>query len=439
MQLTPRALLLLLGVAPLLALAGWMSWAAWAAAAWFAVALALLIADWRLAPKPGDWQATRHHEKRLSLAVPNAIRVEATLQRGLRPARLWLRDEPPATFAVEPEARIFEMTAIPGKATTISYHVTPPRRGDFHFGNLHLRWPGPLGLVHRQTSVQAEAVVPVYPNLADIRKVDLLLRRNRLWEMGLRPMRVPGRGSDYDRLREYLPDDEYRRINWKATARRGKPITTEHQVERNQSICILLDVGRMMRSPVGAVAKIDYAINAVLMLAWVATQKGDNVGLLTFAGAPLHWMAPRSGATQFQQMLQTLYSVEAQAVEPDYAAAFVALESRLRKHSLILVFTDLTGSISTDLLVAQLQRTRRRHLPLLVTVADPTVEQLARQPISGSQSLYERTQAELLLEERRLAIQRLQTTGIPTLDATANALSVAVINRYLAIREQELR
>jgi len=117
----------------------------------------------------------------------------------------------------------------------------------------------------------------------------------------------------------------------------------------------------------------------------------------------------------------------------------VALESRLRKHSLVLVFTDLTGSISTDLLVAQLQRTRGRHLPLLVTVADPTVEQLARQPISGSQSLYERTQAELLLEERRLAIQRLQATGIPTLDATANALSVAVINRYLAIREQELR
>jgi uncharacterized protein (DUF58 family) len=438
-QLTRRGLFLLLATAPLLALAAWKPWFGWVAGGWLVVAVALLLADWWLAPAPRDWEASRSHDKRLSLATGNPIRITVRLHGGLRPTPIWLRDEPPAPFALTPTSRVLQATVTPGAAALFAYLVTPPRRGDYHFGNLHLRWQAPLGLLRRQTILPAAAPVLVYPNLADVRKVDLLMRRNRLWEMGLRPMRVPGRGSDYDRLRDYLPDDDYRRINWKATARRGKPITTDYQAERNQNITMMLDVGRMMRSPVGEVAKLDYAINAVLLLAWVATRKGDNVGLLTFAGAPIHWVEPKSGSDQFFRLLEILYAVEAQPVEPDYAAAFVALESRLRKHSLLLLFTELTGSISNEQMVVQLQRVRRRHLPLLVTVGDPTVEQLARQPITGSSSLYERTQAELLLSERQLAIDRLQATGVPTLDATADTLSVAVINRYLALRERELR
>ncbi len=439
MQLTVRGLLLLAGAAPLLALAGWWPWLLGAALLWLLLAAALLVADWQLAPAPGDWEVARVHDKRLSLATRNPIRITLRLLSGVRPTRVWLRDEPPTSFAVAASARILAAKLAPRTQHEFTYDVTPPRRGDYRFGDLHLRWESPLGLLRRQTRIAAAGPVLVYPNLADVRKVDLLLRRNRLWEMGLRPMAIPGRGSDYDRLRDYLPDDEYRRINWKATARRGKPITTDYVAERNQNITILLDVGRMMRSPVGDVAKLDYAINAVLLLAWVATRKGDNVALLTFAGAPIHWVSPQSGATHFFRLLQILYAIEAQGVEPDYAAAFVALESRLHKHSLLLLFTELTGSVSIDQMVAQLQRVRRRHLPLLVTVADPTVERLANLPVTGSTSLFERTQAELLLAERKLAIERLQATGVPTLDVPADRLSVTVLNRYLALRERELR
>ena len=295
MQLTPRALLLLLGTAVWLALAAWVGWAGWIAAAWLIVALALLIADFNLTPAGDAWQAARRHDTRLSLAADNRIDVDVTLRRAIRPLRLWLRDDPPPTFRLKPAARVLEGMATPGKTTTLTYHANPPRRGDYAFGDIFLRWESPLGLIRRQTCIKAGAPVKVYPNLVDVRKYDLLLRRNRLADLGLRTARIYGTGNEYERLREYLPDDEYRRINWKATARRGKPITTEYQVERSQNVVILLDTGRMMRSPVGDIAKLDYAVNAVLLLTYVATQKGDKVGLLAFADAVSTWMSPRGG------------------------------------------------------------------------------------------------------------------------------------------------
>ena len=442
MVLTPRTFALLAATTLPLALMAGMPWMGWVAAAWLLLVFSLLLAEWLLTPSPGAWSVRRSHDSRLSLATQNAITLDLELHRSgaqvARPVPVWVRDEPPPTFAISEAERILEAQVMPGKGERLLYHLRPPRRGDYRFGDIWLRWQGPLGLLRRTTRVPAAAAVKVYPNLVDVKKYDLLLRRNRLWQLGLRSTRVQGAGSDFERLREYLPDDEYRRINWKATARRGKPITTEYQSERSQNIMVLLDVGRMMRSPVGDVAKMDYAINAVLLLAYVAAQKGDKVGLLTFADSVSTWVSPRAGKGQFQRMLEQLYALEGEAVEPDYGAAFAYLGTRLNKHSLVLVFTELTGSISTATLLAQLTRLRRRHLPLLVTVGDPTVQALARQPVADSDSLYQRTVAEELLEERRLILDKLQRSGVHTLDVAADELSVAVINRYLEIKERQL-
>jgi uncharacterized protein (DUF58 family) len=194
----------------------------------------------------------------------------------------------------------------------------------------------------------------------------------------------------------------------------------------------------MMRSPVGDVEKVDFAINAVLLLAYVATQKGDRVGLMTFDDQVINYVAPHSGKAQFRQLMEQLYAVEAQPIEPDYQVVFSYFAARQHKRGLALVFTDLIGSVSTAALSAQLVRMRTRHLPLLVTVSDPTVQKLARQPIVDSQSLYERNAAEQLLQERRLVLERLRHNGVHTLDAPADELSVAVIDRYLAMKERHL-
>lgn len=436
MQLTARVWCLLLITCFPLALmtqaAGWL----WVALGWLAFVSALVLADWRLTPSSDAWMVERHHDERLSLATDNIIHLQLQLRRGTTPLAVWVRDEPPLPFQVVATQRILQAEVTPRTLQPLTYTVYPPRRGDYRFGDIHLRWESVLGLLRKQATFPAAEPVKVYPNLVDVKKYDLLLRQNRLWELGLRNARIFGSGTEFERLRDYLPDDEYRRINWKATARRGKPISVEYETERSQHLMVLLDVGRMMRSPVGDVAKLDYAINAVLLLAYVAAQKGDKIGLLAFADQVQLWVEPRSGKQQFHRLLEQLYRLESTPIEPDYAGAFSYFAVKQHKRSLVLAFTDLTGSITTDRLIAQMGRIRRQHLPLLVTMRDPIVQRLADQSIADSASLYQRTVAEQLLDERQLTIDRLTQQGILTLDVPADQLSIAVVNQYLELKAQ---
>ena len=438
MQLTFRTLFLLLITLLPLVLSSRAGIFLWLAVAWLLFIVVLLIIDWRLSPTPSSWELTRRHDDRLSLAVQNRIEIDVRLRAGALPVQIFVRDDPPPSFGIAETDRILTGTVSPGRTETLAYQLRPPRRGDYAFGDLYLRWRSHLGLLLRQTKIPAAEAVKVYPNLVDVKKYDLLVRKNRLWELGLRNAKIFGSGTEFERLRDYQPDDEYRRINWKATARRGKPISVEYETERSQNILAMLDIGRMMRSPVGDVAKLDYAINALLLLTYVAARKGDKVGLLSFADDVESWIRPRGGKGQFHRMLETLYAVESQAVEPDYNRAFGYLAARQNKRSLVLVFTDLTGSINTETLVAQMNRLRKRHLALLVTLRDPTVQALAEQPVTDSTELYERTIASRLLDERRLVLERLQRRGVHTLDVAANELSIAVINRYLELKAKTM-
>ncbi|MBV7334614.1 DUF58 domain-containing protein [Chloroflexi bacterium TSY] len=438
MQLTTRSLILLLFTMLPIGASSIISAFLWMAVAWLILILFLFAVDLYITPGVASWGVTRHHDDRLSLAAQNRIDLHVHLRRSSRPLLIWIRDVTPESFGIAEEERILHGTVTPGQPQTFTYYLRPPRRGDYEFGDLYLRWESVLGLLRRQGRFDAVESVKVYPNLVDVKKYDLLVRKNRLWDLGLRNAKIFGSGTEFERLRDYLPDDEFRRINWKATARRGKPISVEYETERSQNIMTVLDTGRMMRSPVGDVAKIDYAINAVLLLAYVAAQKGDKVGLLSFADNVETWLAPRGGKGQFHRMLEVLYRMQSQSVEPDYNQAFGYLAARQSKRSLVLVFTDLTGSISTETLVAQMMRLQKRHLALLVTLRDPTVQNMATQAISDSASLYQRTVAEQLLDERSLTLDRLQRRGVLTLDVAANELSMAVINRYLELKARTM-
>jgi uncharacterized protein (DUF58 family) len=318
------------------------------------------------------------------------------------------------------------------------YHVQPLRRGDYAFGDITLRWKGPLGLVFRQGKVQAAGPVKVYPNLLDVRKYDLLLRRNRLQELGLRTTRMFGEGTEFERLREYLPDDEYRRINWKATARRHRPVTVQFQTERSQTVIAVLDTGRMMQSPVANIAKLDYAVNAVLFLGYVATGKGDRVGVMSFADDVSHYLAPRQGRGQFYRMLEVLYAVDAQQVEPDYRKALTYLAVKQRRRALIVIFTDLSSGASLNALIAHVSVLARSSLPLVVTISDPDVHATANQEPQDSLAVYQHAAAAQMLDERRVVLDTLHKRGVLTLDVPANQLSLAVINRYIELKGKTL-
>ena len=184
----------------LLAVSWWWPLALWAALLWLLVLTALLIADWQVSPKPRQWTVARSHDNRLSLAAPNRITLHVGLRQALRPVRIWVRDTPPANFAMAAGERILSGMVAPGKPAEYAYDVIPPRRGDYTFADLYLRWESVLGLLRRQTRIQASAPVKVYPNLVDVRKYDLMLRRNRLWELGLRSVRTLGGGAEFERL-----------------------------------------------------------------------------------------------------------------------------------------------------------------------------------------------------------------------------------------------
>jgi uncharacterized protein (DUF58 family) len=264
------------------------------------------------------------------------------------------------------------------------------------------------------------------------------LRRNRLQEMGLRNSRMFGEGTEFERLREYIPDDDFRRINWKATARRRSPITVEYQVERSQNVIAVLDAGRMMQSPVADIAKLDYVINAVLFLTYVATGKGDRVGMMTFADQVSHYLSPSQGRGQFYRMLELLYGLEPQPVESDYQRALTYLALKQRRRSLIVIFTDLSSGMSVQSLIGQVAMLARTSLPLVVTISDPDVHAAARQIPGDSLRVYQRAAATQLLDERRIVLDTLRTRGILTLDVPANQLSTAVINRYLELKGRTL-
>ncbi|MGH2543959.1 MAG: DUF58 domain-containing protein, partial [Ardenticatenaceae bacterium] len=345
---------------------------------------------------------------------------------------LTARDEPPDEYDVS--ERILEGRVSASSPLTLRYTVTPHARGDYTFGNTTLRWPGPLGLIVKQHTYTTAAPVKVYPNLLEVRKYELLARTGRLTELGLRRARIFGRGTEFERLRDYTPDDEFRQISWKATARRAKPIAIEYQTERAQTVITLLDAGRLMRAPIGSLAKLDYAINTTLLLGYVAGLRGDYVGNLAFADDILSYLPPRTGRAQFHRLLETLYNVQSQPTVPDYHQAISYLKAKRPKRALVILFTDLAAGSNLQEMFAAIGSLQPRHLPMVVTMNDPGVLALARQPASSTTAVYERAIAEQLLDERRLILDKLEQRGVLTIDVPASQLTTSVINRYLSLK-----
>ncbi len=428
---TLRLLLLLLPGAVFIAGAVLARPLIWLAVIYFLAVIALVITDLFLSTRPDQIEAERINDTRLSLGANNLVTV-LLANKSARPVQFTLRDEYPYQFPADAQ---FISGAIPAyDVFEALYHLRPIRRGDYNFGAINLRYRSQLQTFTRQVRYPSAATVKVYPNVLEIRKYDLLARKGLLFELGLRQARIYGVGTEFERLREYTTDDEFRRINWKATARRGKPIAAEYETERSQYVVCAIDTGRLMRPPIGDLAKLDYVINASLLLSYVVSLKGDHVGLLTFADDVEAYLAPRRGKSQFYRMLETLYNVQFQLVESDYARALSYLSLKNKRRSLIVVFTDLVTLDAARPLIANLARLARRHLPLCVTISDPNITRLSGRRPDDSSAIYQRAVAETLIDERQVILDTLNRSGVMTLDVPADKLGVGVINAYLELK-----
>jgi len=400
-----------------------------------AVAVLLAIVDHRATPAPARIAVERVADPQLSIGVSNRVTLRVT-NPFARPLRLLLVDSVPVSFDID--RRRSPLTVAPREQGEIAYAARPHHRGTFSFGDIHLRLRGPLDLIERQGRVAATAPANVYPDLHEIRRYEVTLRRGLAYDAGQRRARVPGSGTVFERLREYLPDDDPRSISWTATARRGKPITVEYETERQQRILILLDAGRMMSSTLAGLTKLDHAVNTALMLSYVAIAKGDEVGLLGFADTVRSYALPRRGRKQFLRLTEELRRLEVTPTEPDYRAAFEFLRARTARRALVVLFTDLVDDEASRALVAAVTRLAGNNLVLCCLLADPQLAEVAAKVPSSTTELYERVVAEDVQEARARALAILRRRGVHTIDVPAERLTVATIQRYLELKSRYL-
>jgi len=450
----PTRRLLLLGLVgvPVAGISGSHSAALVVAVLWLTgVAMVATIDCW-FAPDDGGLTWSRQHQPKLSLGAWNEVLLELCNHAG-RSVTFQVRDAVPSLLQARQEAG--EGSCQAGATWRLTYRVFPIQRGEYGFGPLTVRYLGPLRLAWRQRTLHFDDQVSVYPNVSAIRRYEGLVRRGLQQEIGLRSSRRWGAGTEFDRLREYAPDDEYRRINWKATARRHSPVVVDYRTEQSQNVIVALDAGRLMstRLPLvsdlsseeqhgsrpelveaRALSRLDYSVNAALLLAYVSQKYGDRVGLLAFTDRVIRFLPPRSGKRQYLAILEALHDLKPEPVEADYAVALGYLASRASRRSLIVLFTDIVEADSARPLVSSVSLLARRHLPLTVTLRDPAIEHMASAPVVDSRSVYERGVAQALLSDREELLLRLRQRGALTLDVPADRLSLSLLNRYLQVK-----
>jgi uncharacterized protein (DUF58 family) len=320
----------------------------------------------------------------------------------------------------------------------LSYRTRSPRRGAYRFGPVDLRISRDAGWWRRQVRLQHPNEAAVFPNIVAIKRIQLSLRRGVRAMAGLRRARPPGASTAFAGLRDYVRGDDIRRVSWTATARRDRPVVTEVEAERGQQVMIAIDCGRLMTAPAGDLDKLDHAINAALMLAWVAQAYGDRVGLMTFDDQVKTFIKPERGSVQLQRITAALYAVRPDYVEPDFGHAMTHLSLRLGRRSMIVVLTDVQDPQASRELVAHCLRLAARHLVLVVAMSDPAMVAARDAPVTSSSRAYEWAAAEEFMSSRRESFEVLRRGGVLGLDVVAGQLSPALVERYLELKERAL-
>jgi uncharacterized protein (DUF58 family) len=396
------------------------------------VLLVLLAADALLARQAlKSLRVRRERPARLSVGIENEVVVVVENLAGVR-RRVIVRDQPPAAFPASPA--LLEATLPAHGWARLPYRLVPTDRGNFGFGDLHVRCRGPLGLAWVDRTEQAAEIAQVYPNLLEVRRYEALVRSTLVRLGGHHIKRLPGAGREFSHFRDYTVDDDYRFINWKATARRGKPITAVFESEHSQDIIFCLDIGRMMAARVGGLTKLDHAINAVLMLTHVSHRFQDNLGLLVFSHKVHLYLPPTKGRSQHARFLQALYSVKPELVYVNYREAFQYLITQHPKRALTMVFTDLLDTVVSAEYRDAVQLLRRFHLPLTLAVADVPLRGLAQRTPETVEEMYDIQVARGMLHDRAELLRSLERGGVMVVDTVPEQLTIDAVNRYLSLK-----
>lgn len=385
--------------------------------------------------RPEQIEILRETSDVLSVGAANPV-VLRVLSRAPRPITIEITDEPPVPS--RSEGLPFEATLTPQREVEATYHLYPQKRGPNQFRNVYFRYRSPLGLWSQNVKRQLVDDVRIYPDIRTVRRFDLLAKRNRLSEMGLKLWRLRGKEGEFERLREYRREDEMRHIDWSATAKHQKLISREYTTERNQNIVILLDCGRSMLNETDGISHLDRGLNAAIILSYIALGQGDNVSLVAFSNRLERYVGPVRGKTAIRSLIQKTYDLEARHEASDYGLACEDLLRRQKKRALVLLITYALDDQHLDAIGRYLRSLISSHLFLCVLLKDlPLVGLAERVPETDVEAYQVAAAAEMLAaQERRLSV--LRARGIHAIEVVPNELAAEVINHYLDVKARHL-
>jgi uncharacterized protein (DUF58 family) len=408
----------------------------WLALTYDLALIAFAVFDATNSKLPARVRIERHFGGRFAVGAETEVRVEVANHLP-RDISLVIKDEYPPEMKLSGfrEARL-DVDAQTSAA--LVYGLTPPKRGRFEFGQVAVRYLSRWRLVWTQTRAGETAVVKVYPNMRRAREAELRALGARSFVAARRKSQWRGEGRDFESLRDYVRGDEMRHLSWTATARRGKLVTRQYQMERDQTILIALDAGRLMTARIENETKLDSAVHAALALMSAAARAGDNAGLLVFGRRIQAYLPPKRGAEHLDAALEALYAVEPEMIEPSYSRAFEFVAANSRRRSLVVVLTDLVDEEGSRELLTSLKLLRPRHLPLVVTIADRDLKAVVRETPQDERELFKQSVAEEIIHLREAALRLVEAQGGLALDVTAAVLAPKLLETYLRVKERGL-
>ena len=397
--------------------------------------LAVAFVDLAISQSPRRVEVYREVGDVLSVGTRNAVKLFFR-NRGSQELFVEVHDEPPLPCDIDGLPRW--LTLSPNKIVHRTYHVTPHQRGQNRFGQIMVRCHTRLALWSLLDRRNLPKEVKIYPDIQAVQGVELLARLNRLAEAGVRLSRLRGRGNEFDRLREYRREDEYRSIDWKATARRQQLVSREYVVERNQNILILLDCGRSMCNESSGIRHFDRSLNAALLLSYVALRQGDTVGLLACSHKMHRRVKPVRGATGIQRLIRETYDLEPTFEASDYELMVEQIRTWYRKRSLVIIVTHALDEVHQQHITDTMQQLRRPHLVLGAFLANVELrERLATFPDSAQEAFQVAAAAEMVHNQSR-QIGMIQKQGLLALDCEPAELSATLVSKYLDIKARHL-
>lgn len=330
-----------------------------------------------------------------------------------------------------------ELTLPAKEEDDLVYHLKPTERGEYQFGQINVYADGPLTVVRRRFILGEEQTAKVYPSYVQMRRYQLLAVANKLNEVGSKRMRKLGHSLEFEQIKEYVRGDDYRTINWKATARKGDLMVNNFTDERSQQIYCLVNKGRVMKMPFEGMTLLDYAINASLVLSSVALQKQDKAGLITFGRNIDAFVPADKKPTQINNILESLYKQQTDFLEPDLEKLFSVVRNRITQRSLLVLFTNFESFDSLERVLPSLKRLAHYHLLMVVFFDNTELKTLVETKATTIEDIYIKTIAEKYRYEKQLIVKELQMNGIVAVLSTPQNLTINALNKYLELKTRQ--